>query len=506
MSLIETVDYYGVKYKNKVAYIDDENFLTYYQLKRNSDCLAQWLIDIYGRENTPIIIYGHKEVEMICSFIGTVKSGHSYVPIDSSLPKERVKDIVETSGAKLIIAIEELPVVIEELKIVSLQELKDIFNNYNISSLSNDYYVKNHEVYYIIFTSGSTGKPKGVQITLECLESFISWAMEFCGNGEKIFMNQAPFSFDVSVMDTYVALNTASTIYSISKKMINNMHDLFENFKKSQITTWVSTPSFADMCLGDSNFNETLLPRLKTMLFCGETLTNSTINKIKRAFPEIDIYNTYGPTESTVAVTSIKVTEQLNNEYKPLPIGYAKTNTWIYIMDENNNILSDGEKGEIIIVGDSVSIGYINNETISKKVFSTMEIEGKTYRMYRTGDKGYIKNGIVFYCGRLDFQVKLNGYRIELEDIETNIKKIDFIDNVVVSPYYREGKIQYLIGFITLKERIDEKDFKIVSKIKNKLKEYIPEYMIPRKFVIKKSMPMTVNGKINRKALVEEEV
>ncbi|WP_010293722.1 D-alanine--poly(phosphoribitol) ligase subunit DltA [Clostridium senegalense] len=504
MSLIKCIDDYGIHSSNKMAHISEDNSITYGDLKKYSDALANYLLKNYGNENTPILVYGHKENEMLYSFIGIVKSGHSYVPIDSSLPVERVRDIIEVSQPHIIISIEEMPFELENIKIINYNTLIEIFKTSEVESISEEYYVKKEDVYYSIFTSGSTGRPKGVQITLGCLESFVKWGLSLCNDKEKVFMNQAPFSFDLSVMDTYLSLASGSTLYSINKKMISNMKELFKSFETSNITTWVSTPSFADMCLSDSNFNEKLLDKLDTMLFCGETLTNSTVSKIRQAFPKVKIYNTYGPTESTVAITSIEVTDKVNEDFAPLPVGYSKENTWLYIMDENKNILPEGEKGEIIIVGDSVSIGYMNNEEINKKSFGTMEIDGKKYRMYKTGDKGYIKDNLLFYCGRLDFQVKLNGYRIELEDIENNIKNIDFIDNTIVLPHEKEGKIQYLIGVVTLTKRVEEKDFKIVSNIKNKLKEYIPEYMIPRKFIIKETLPMTPNGKVNRRALMEE--
>lgn len=504
MSLIKTIDEYGINNPEKIAHISGEHLMTYSMLKKKSDLLAKHLIEKYDNKNTPIVVYGHKENEMLSSFMGIVKSGHSYIPVDSSLPKERVQDIVELSNPELIIAIQELPFEVNSIDIMSNKQLMNIFNDDEVEPIDEKNYIKEDDVYYSIFTSGSTGKPKGVQITLSCLESFVRWGLTLCGEEDKVFMNQAPFSFDLSVMDTYLSLASGSTLYSIDKSMISNMNELFKNFETSGITTWVSTPSFVDMCLSDSKFNDILLNNLKTMLFCGETLTNSTATKIKKAFPKIKIYNTYGPTEATVAITSIEVTEEINKRYAPLPVGSVKEKTWVYIMDKSGQVVSDGEKGEIIIVGDSVSPGYMNNKVANEKSFGVMNVSGQNYRMYKTGDKGYIKDNMLFYCGRLDFQVKLNGYRIELEDIENNIKKIDFIDNTVVVPQTKEEKIQYLVGVVTLKSRPEEKDFKIVSKIKSELKKYIPEYMIPRKFIIKETLPMTPNGKVDRRKLMEE--
>lgn len=141
---------------------------------------------------------------------------------------------------------------------------------------------------------------------------------------------------------------------------------------------------------------------------------------------------------------------------------------------------------------------------MTKKVFFTININGKNEKCYKTGDAGYIKDGMVYYCGRIDFQVKLNGYRIEPEDIENNIRKIDFISNCAVIPVVRNDKVEYLAAFVSLSKKFDEKEFKIGMQIKSELKKNLPVYMIPRKIVIKDKLPMNTNGKVNRKLLLEE--
>lgn len=504
MSLIHTIDKYGKSKQYQVAHIYREKKITYEELRKKSDALAAFIIENYENDKCPIMVFGHKESEMLVSFMGCVKSGHAYIPVDSSLPNDRIKEIIEVANPKIVIAIEKLNLQLPQVEIITLDVLNDIFKEYDGNVVDDINYVKENEVYYIIFTSGSTGKPKGVQITLQCLESFINWGLSLCGGNKNIFMNQAPFSFDLSVMDTYLSLASGGTLFSIDKKMISNMKELFYYLNISDITTWVSTPSFADMCLSDSTFNSTILPNLKTMLFCGETLTNSTVEKLHNRFSNTAIYNTYGPTETTVAITSIKVDKEINCKEKPLPVGYCKDDTHVFIVDKNLNILQEGNKGEIVIAGDSVSIGYLNDEKNTNKSFYKIKIKDKEIRAYRTGDKGYLKNNLLYYNGRLDFQVKLNGYRIELEDIESNLKKVKNVENAVVIPYTKDEKIQYLIGVVKLKENIEEKEFKIAMMLKNELKNHIPEYMIPRKIVIKNQLPITQNGKVDRKLLMEE--
>ncbi|KPU42799.1 D-alanine--poly(phosphoribitol) ligase subunit 1 [Oxobacter pfennigii] len=507
MSLIDIINSHGKSRKNIAAHTYRDSIITYGELKEMSDSLAGYLIEKYGYDDTPIIVYGHKQKEMLVCFLACVKAGHAYIPIDSSLPYERIKDIIDSSGAKMIFSIGDLFHIPPDVSIIYLNEIHELINRYSTYHPEKCYAVKEDNVYYIIYTSGSTGKPKGVQITLSNLNSFVKWGLSLLRqveNSDLIFLNQAPFSFDLSIMDLYLSLASGSTLFSVDKEMIANPKELFSYLNKSQADIWVSTPSFADMCLADKSFNRFLMPKLKVMMFCGEVLNNGSVRKIHERFCGVKVINTYGPTEATVAVTSVEITKEVLDAFDPLPVGYVKSDCHIIIADSEGREVEMGEKGEIVIAGESVSIGYYKNPEITEKVFFKRAIEGKELRCYRTGDEGYIKNNNLHYSGRIDFQVKLNGYRIELEDIESNLRKIDFIENAVVLPVLKEQKIQYLTAAVALNRMVEATEFKTGLLIKNELKKFIPEYMIPRKIVIRESLPMTANGKINRKALMEE--
>ncbi len=305
-------------------------------------------------------------------------------------------------------------------------------------------------------------------------------------------------------MPIYLGLNNGKILFSLSYKTLENTKDTFEELKKSDMQLWISTPAFATLCVQDNTFTHKLMPNLKTMYFIGEVLPPTLVDELRLRFPNVRIINSYGPTEATVAVTGIDITDEILHENKELPIGKVMEGVHIKIINENGIEVENGEKGEIVIIGKSVSKGYYKNDNITNKVFFYKDMEGETLRGYKSGDIGYFKDDILYFSGRKDFQIKLNGFRIELEDIENNIRKIDNIKNAVVLPCYKEDKIAHLVAFVALKTNNELSPLKNTLLIKSELKKYIPKYMIPRNIKVISEFPLNANGKIDRKRLMEE--
>ena len=355
--------------------------------------------------------------------------------------------------------------------------------------------------WYIIFTSGSTGEPKGVVITKGCLENFVNWMLSdhaLVERGE-IFLNQAPFSFDLSVMDLYLSLVTGGTLFSISKEIQAEPRQLFLTLARSEVSSWVSTPSFARLCLAEPTFNQQMLPALKRFLFCGETLAPAVAADLLNRFPNSEVWNTYGPTETTVATTSIRVDLQILDRYSPLPVGFPKTDSRIYVFDKNGGPVEEGKQGEIIITGPNVSPGYLNRPELTGKVF----FEHNGLPAYRTGDRGHFQSGLLFFDGRIDNQIKLHGYRIELGDIEANLRLVSGIQDAVVLPVMKDSIPEALAAFIILTEQITGSEFEVIRGIKKELKQRLPVYMLPHNYYFLKEFPMTPNGKADRCKLAE---
>ena len=474
----------------------DSVSLTWGELWNKAVKLASWM-DENLKTGTPVVIYGHKDPYMIVSFIGSLLSGRGYCPVDISVPGDRVKGIIDNLSPELIVCAGEE---YESDKSLSYEKLLDITEG-GKENIDEGKSISGSDVCYIIYTSGSTGTPKGVQITGDCLDNFIHWGMTL-GSGineseRPVFLNQAPFSFDLSVMDLYLSLYSGGKLHVLPKKVQGDMKKLMESLKVSGANIWVSTPSFAEVCLSDECFGKNLLPEMKRFLFCGETLPVSVVRKLHERFPGSEVVNTYGPTESTVAVTDILCSPEVCDKYDPLPVGSIKPGSRLVIRGEQGQSLPDGESGEIVILGDSVSIGYRNLPEQTAKAF----FEEDGIRGYRTGDKGFLKDGQLFYQGRIDLQIKLHGYRIELEDVENNLMKLSGVERAAVIPIEKEGKIVSLTAFI-IPEEMPESSFKAGQALRAEAKSFLPEYMIPKKFVFLEELPMTNNGKADRRALL----
>lgn len=480
MDLIERIEPWSTTAPQRLAHISGARAVTYAELAQRADAVAAYLYDTLGSDRAPIAVLGHKEPEMLAAFLGCIKAGHPYVPLDRSVPAQRVSKILETARVPLMLTPEQI------------QQLPSPGARVPRHGLAPD------DPYYIMFTSGSTGDPKGVVITLGNLTSFVEWMLgeQVLRAATETFLNQAPFSFDLSVMDLYLSLATGGTLFSITSEDIANPKKLYEAFARSNVSVWVSTPSFAQLCLVEKSFRQALLPQLRKFLFCGETLSPSVAARLLERFPAAEVWNTYGPTEATVATTSVRVTPELVQDYSPLPVGYPKPGTRIVLLDENGQA---AEQGEIVIAGDNVSPGYLGRPDLTARAF--FEYAGK--RGYRTGDAGHSGQGMLFFQGRLDYQIKLHGYRIELGDIEANLCALDEVRDAVVLPVRKNDAIDSLAAIVILSAPWAGDDFAMANQLRMRLAQRVPVYMLPHKFCFVESFPMTANGKADRRKLAE---
>ena len=474
---------------------------TYGDLKKDSDSLAAQIDRLGLPDKSPVVVFGGQEYEMLATFVALTKSGHAYIPIDSHSALERVAAIVEVAEPSLIIAINDFPLADVAAPIFSAEQGQTAFREGASYELSHP--VQGDDNYYIIFTSGTTGKPKGVQISHNNLLSFTNWMItdkEFATPARPQMLAQPPYSFDLSVMYWAPTLALGGTLFALPSAVTQDFKQLFETILSLPIAIWTSTPSFADMALLSDDFNSQKLPQLTHFYFDGEELTVKTAQKLRDRFPQARIINAYGPTEATVALTD----EMLQN-CKRLPIGYTKADSPTFVIDEEGQKVPNGQQGEIIVCGPAVSKGYLNNPEKTAEAF--FEFEGLP--AYHTGDVGSMTDeGLLLYGGRMDFQIKFNGFRIELEDVSQNLNKSKYVESAVAVPRYnKDHKVQNLLAYVILKDGVAEqfeREIDITKAIKEDLQDIMMSYMMPSKFLYRETLPLTPNGKIDIKGLISE--
>ncbi len=509
MDFLHRVLSHAAETPERVCFTSRGQSLSYGALAQQSARLAGHLLDRLGADRAPIVVFGHKDPLMLVSFLAAVRSGRPYIPVDSSFPVDRVNSVIAESGASLVLAAgEDLPrgVLGNQLQ---QNELLELIGTEPARRPTPEDAVGPDDPFYIIFTSGSTGRPKGVQISRQSLNRFAAWGLDLVagtlGSAEQkpaVFLNQAPFSFDLSVMDLAIGLAAGGSLAAVDRGHVARLSELFDMLRAQPVMVWVSTPSFADLCLSDASFGQALLPELREFLFCGETLAVGTAAALRARFPRARVVNTYGPTESTVAVTSLVVDDEVLARYAALPVGRAKPGTRILICDETGAEVADGERGEIVIVGDTVSLGYFGRPDLDALVFGWTD-EQPPQRFYRTGDAGYLEDGLVHFLGRLDFQVKLHGYRIEIEDIEANLQRLPGVRRAVVYPVDKPGRpgvYTHLEAVVQADELGADTGLAAMVRLKKQLREFVPDYMVPKLLRFVPEIPMTANGKADRKA------
>lgn len=479
---------------------------TYGDLKKDSDSLATQIDRLGLPDKSPVVVFGGQEYEMLATFVALTKSGHAYIPIDSHSALERVAAIVEVAEPSLIIAINDFPLADVAAPIFSAEQVQTAFREGASYELSHP--VQGDDNYYIIFTSGTTGKPKGVQISHNNLLSFTNWMItdkEFATPERPQMLAQPPYSFDLSVMYWAPTLALGGTLFALPSAVTQDFKQLFETILSLPIAIWTSTPSFADMALLSDDFNSQKLPQLTHFYFDGEELTVKTAQKLRDRFPQARIINAYGPTEATVALSAVAVTDEMLQNCKRLPIGYTKADSPTFVIDEEGQKVPNGQQGEIIVCGPAVSKGYLNNPEKTAEAF--FEFEGLP--AYHTGDVGSMTDeGLLLYGGRMDFQIKFNGFRIELEDVSQNLNKSKYVESAVAVPRYnKDHKVQNLLAYVILKDGVAEqfeREIDTTKAIKEDLQDIMMSYMMPSKFLYRETLPLTPNGKIDIKGLISE--
>ncbi len=483
---------------DKAAFEDLEASYTYAQVveygKRIGSALAELL-----PQNAPVPVLMEKEAWTLNVFMGAVYAGCFYSLVEPEQPAERILTILSTLEAELLVTSRKLEEKVRELgfsgKILLAEELAE-------QEIREEALKARREAFcdvdplYTNFTSGSTGTPKGVVVSHRSVIDFTEHFVRLFGIGrDDVIANQAPFDFDVSVKDIFPALKTGATIEVIPKKFFSvpkKLLDFLDDRKVTNLTWAVSALCIISMLKG---FRYKVPGTIRRVMFSGEVMPVKHLNYWRSYLPDALYVNLYGPTEITCNCTYYIVDREFAED-ELLPVGRAFPNERVFLLDEEDRLLTEpGKLGEICVSGTALALGYYRNWEKTEEVFIQNPLNRRYLEpVYRTGDLGrYDEHGELYYVTRKDFQIKHMGHRIELGEIEAAFQALDGVSRACC--IYDEPNtkiIGFYVGTPEAKEIIDG------------LAEKLPRFMIPNVFCKVEQMPITKNGKIDRKALMAE--
>lgn len=489
-----------IRNSEKIAIIEEEKKCTYAELLSNSKKVGTALSN-YINSKEPVAVLMEKGINTIYSFFGSVYAGGFYSLLNPELPNDRLKQILNVTKTKVIVTDEEhfelaneLVEDIENLTILKIEELINTEVNEEKLEIVRKKAL-DVDPLYANFTSGSTGVPKGVLVGHRSVIDFIEiFTNQFKITYNDIIANQAPFDFDVSVKDIYSSIAVGATLLIVPRRFFSKPAELLDYLCENNATTLIWAVSALCLITTFHGLDYKVPEKVNKVLFSGEVMPLKHLKQWVEKLPNTEFVNLYGPTEITCNCTYHIIDKQLNYE-KQIPMGQPFDNEEVFLLDENNQLVTDYEKvGEICVRGTALALGYYNNNEQTNKNFVQNPLNTSYLDpIYKTGDLGFLgKDNNYYFCGRKDFQIKHMGHRIELEEIELAINKHKEIQRVCC--VYDEEKSKLYAFYIG---NIDKRE------LKEQLTNQLPVFMVPNVIRQIEEMPLTKNGKIDRKALLE---
>ncbi len=475
-----------------IALVFEDQKLTYRQLNQRANQLAHHLQKLGVGPEVVVGISVDRSIEMVVGLLGIMKAGGAYLPIDPAYPSERIVYMLSDAELKVLLTQQKLlpRLPLNGTKAICLDRDWDLIAMEDDTNPIGGATIDN--LAYMIYTSGSTGKPKGVMLRHRGLCNLThSQIQDFAVTPDSRVLQFASFSFDASVSEIFMALLTGATLYLASRDTLLSTPDLIELFQREKITTVTLPPSLLKVLPTEG------LEHLATIISAGEACTKDIALRWSKGRR---LLNAYGPTETTIGVTSYLV-EKIPDECLTIPIGRPIQNTQLYILDQNLNPVPRGVRGELFIGGIGVGRGYHHRPDLTAEKFIPdpfSKVPGA--RLYRTGDlTRFLPDGTIEFLGRIDHQVKVRGFRIELGEIESALLEHPAMQHaVVLAKPVRPGSADHrLIAYIVPKPSTTLTSSDLTEFLKAKL----PEYSIPSIFIRLDAMPLTPNNKVDRKAL-----
>lgn len=484
---------------NALAAIYETETLSYRALNARANRLAHSLRDLGAGPGVLVAVYCERSLEMVVALLAVMKSGAAYVPVDPGYPADRVAYMLADAQAPVVLTQARLRPHLPagEAKVLVLDGPEpawmDAAEANPVSGARAD------DLAYVIYTSGSTGQPKGAMNSHRGIVNRLCWMQEEYGlTANDRVLQKTPFSFDVSVWEFFWPLLTGAALVLARPGGHRDNTYLTELIRRDQITTVHFVPSMLQAMLDDPTVKR--CDGLKRVICSGEALTRNQVERFFATLPGVELHNLYGPTECAVDVTAWPLETTSGTD---VPIGRPVANTAIYVLDQNKRLVPPGVAGEIYIGGIQVGAGYWRKPELSADRFVKDPVSAVPgARMYRTGDNGrWLENGALDYLGRRDGQVKIRGFRIETGEIEAVIRGLPGLRDVaVVARQDREGD-RRLVAYLVSESATPLS----TADIRAALATGLPDYMIPAAFVWMGALPLSVNGKLDRKALPQPE-
>ena len=496
------------KHPERVAVVCEGEGISYGELNRRANQLGRYLRQKGVGPEVLVGIAMERSVEMVVGVLGILKAGGAYVPLDVEYPKERLRYMLEDSGVQVLVSetavLQRLPESVAGVDVVRMDEEEERKEIAEESGEDFESGVRGENLAYMIYTSGSTGKPKGAMNEHGGLTNRLLWMQERFGLGEEdVVLQKTPISFDVSVWELLWAVMVGGRLVMARPGGHREGRYLAEVIEGEKVTTLHFVPSMLQAFLQEEGLEEKCRS-VKRVMSSGEALGWELQERFYGRMGNMGakLYNLYGPTEAAIDVTCWECEPGVGGGV--VPIGRAIANVQMYVLDEKQEVVPEGVSGELYIGGVQVGRGYWKREELTGARFIRNPYgEG---RLYRTGDVGrYVGDGVIEYQGRGDEQVKVRGYRIELGEIEAVLQEHAEVREaaVVVREVRGAGETEAgtpekrLVGYVVLAGGVK------TSELRRYLKERLPEYMVPGVWVEMERLPVTANGKLDRKNLPE---
>jgi D-alanine--poly(phosphoribitol) ligase subunit 1 len=484
--------------------------VSYDDLNRKANRIGRYLRELGVGGNDVVCLAGDKTVSTFAGMLACLKIGAIYAVVDSQSPVERLRRILTTCGPKVLFVGKELGLrvsrICEELRVETISnEPRELDNRTQVfadTNLAETKQVTGSNPAYIMFTSGSTGFPKGAVMTHSNVLNFIEWSLEeYKISSDEILTNVNPLYFDNSVFDFYSALFSGACIVPVSKDTVKDPKALVSSIDELQCTSWFSVPTLLMFLQTMKALNQGNMKSIRRFIFGGEGYPKAKLKELYDLYGRrANLFNVYGPTECTCICSSYEITSSDFSDLGGLPpLGKMIPNFSCLILDENGSAASDGEVGELCLLGPNVGKGYYNDLEKTHTSFVQNPFNDKySDIMYKTGDlvKYNRDDDKIYVMGRKDNQIKHMGYRIELEEIEAALCRLDYISQAVALHGNTRGLSQ-IIAVVSSEGKVDEKH------VRQDLRQLLPDYMIPSKFHVEKQLPRNPNGKVDRKRLAE---